>query len=166
MKKTRVSVLVIAFVAGMSTVALAQGGGGGGGGGGRNGRGGRGSTAYTSLLTTIHLTQAQQAQEDSIGKMYDSVANSITTAWNRANNGGAVARGGGGGGGRGGRGAFTPLPDSVQSTVDSVRKVRNAEMRKVLDPNQQKLFDDAVKKQADAAALARGGGGIKDEPRS
>ena len=116
-----------------------------------------------SLLANIKLTQVQQSKEDSIGKRYDSTTTAITTAWNTANGGGA--RGGGGGGGRGGRGAFTPLPDSLQTRIDSVRDVRNAEMRKVLDPSQYKEFDAAVKVQKDAEAAARGGGAGGDFDR-
>jgi hypothetical protein len=97
----------------------------------------------------------EQKQVDSVGRKYDSVTTAITTAFNTANGGGAAGGGGGGGRGRG----FTPLPDTLQARIDSIRGVRNSELRKVLAPSQYKDFDAAVKAQLDAAAALRSGGG-------
>jgi hypothetical protein len=154
MKVMRMATLGVALLLAATAGADAQGGGGGGRGGGR-GRGGQ-----AALMANITLDAAVQAKVDSVFAKYQAQVTEIRTAAMTA--AGVAAGGGGGGGGGGGRGGFQ-LDSTSQAKVNDLNTKRNAEVKALLNADQQKVFDENV--AAQAARGRRGGGGGAPPPR-
>jgi Spy/CpxP family protein refolding chaperone len=136
MKVMRIATLGVALLLAATTVADAQDAGGRRG-GGRGGRGGVGA-----LMQNITVTPDVQVKIDTIVAKYRAETMAIFEA----------AGGGGGGGGRG-----TQLDTASQSKVTAINSKRNAEIKALLTPDQQKTFDENV--AAVAAGRGRRGGG-------
>ena len=150
MKVIRMATLGVALLLAATAVADAQGGGGGG-----RGRGGRGGQA--ALMANITLDAALQAKVDSVFAKYQAQSAEIRTAAMAAA-GGTAGGGGGGGGGRGG----PPLDSASQAKINDLNTKRNAEVKALLNADQQKVFDENV--AAQAARGRRGGGGGAPPP--
>ena len=154
MKKTQMAMLGVALVAGLSSMALAQGGGGGGGGGGgRGGRGGGARVSYGPLMAGIALTAADSAKL----KPIDSVYTATRTQVYRDN---GVMQTGRGGGGGGGGGAPMAIPDSVKAKLQPAIQKWELDLRAALGaPDKQAAFDANQKTFDPFAPPGRRGGG-------
>jgi Spy/CpxP family protein refolding chaperone len=114
--KSRILALAAMFTVGTASVALAQGGGGTPGqGGGQN----RGAQRMAMMMQGITLTPAQQTQVDSIVARYAAQMPAFQPGQQR--------------------------PDSAQmASRRELSNRRDREIRDVLTPDQQKVFDNNV----------------------